>query len=60
MFALSRIFETEGVYLGEGGLSAEEVRDNWAKIADPAGQKAYFHGGEQVQKFMRKMSEKAG
>ena len=30
--------ETEGVYLGEGGLSVEEVRDNWAKITDPAGQ----------------------
>jgi NAD(P)-dependent dehydrogenase (short-subunit alcohol dehydrogenase family) len=60
VFALTRIYETEGVYLGEGGLSAEEVRDNWSKIEDPAGQKAYFMGGEQVQKFMRKMSEKVG
>ncbi len=25
VFALARIYETEGVYLGEGGLSAEEV-----------------------------------
>jgi NAD(P)-dependent dehydrogenase (short-subunit alcohol dehydrogenase family) len=55
-FALSRIVETEGVYLGEGGLSAEEVRDNWAKITDEAGQKAYFAGGEQGQKFFRKMA----
>jgi NAD(P)-dependent dehydrogenase (short-subunit alcohol dehydrogenase family) len=54
-FALSRIVETEGVYLGEGGLSVEEVRDNWAKIADPAGQQAYNAGGEQTQKFFRKM-----
>jgi NAD(P)-dependent dehydrogenase (short-subunit alcohol dehydrogenase family) len=53
-FALARIYETEGVYLGAGGLSAEEVRDNWAKIEDPAGQKAYFQGGEQPAKFMRK------
>src|SRR5246127_3154166 len=34
-FALARIVETEGVYLGDGGLSVEEVRDNWSKITDP-------------------------
>ena len=54
-FALSRIYETEGVYLGEGGLSVEEVRDNWDKIADPAGQQAYVNGGEQSGKFFRKL-----
>ena len=54
-FALSRIYETEGVYLGEGGLSVEEVRDNWAKIADPSGQQAYVNGGEQSGKFFRKL-----
>lgn len=56
VFALSRIIETEGVYLGEGGLSVEEVRDNWSKITDETGQKAYFAGGEQGQKFFRKMA----
>ncbi|MGZ8362723.1 MAG: SDR family oxidoreductase [Caulobacteraceae bacterium] len=55
VFALARLYETEGVYLGEGGLSAEEVRDNWDKIADPAGQQAYAGGQEQTQKFMRKV-----
>lgn len=55
-FALSRIYETEGVYLGEGGLSAEEVRDSWDQITAEAGQKAYFNGGEQGQKFFRKMA----
>ena len=35
--------------------SVEGVRDNWAKIADEAGAKAYFNGGEQTQKFFRKM-----
>ncbi|MFO1014846.1 MAG: SDR family NAD(P)-dependent oxidoreductase [Caulobacteraceae bacterium] len=54
-FALARIYETEGVYLGEGGLDAEEVRDNWAKITDEAGQKAYTQGGEQSQKLFRKL-----
>jgi NAD(P)-dependent dehydrogenase (short-subunit alcohol dehydrogenase family) len=55
-FALSRIYETEGVYLGEGGLSVEEVRDNWSKISDPEGQQAYQAGGEQSAKFFRKLS----
>jgi NAD(P)-dependent dehydrogenase (short-subunit alcohol dehydrogenase family) len=55
-FALSRIFETEGVYLGEGGLSVEEVAANWEKISNTEGQKAYFAGGEQGQKFFRKMA----
>jgi NAD(P)-dependent dehydrogenase (short-subunit alcohol dehydrogenase family) len=55
-YALARIYETEGIYLGEDGVSVEEVRDNWAKIADPTGQSAYFAGGEQTQKFFRRMT----
>ena len=54
-FALARVYETEGVYLGEGGLDAEEVRDNWTQITDEAGQKAYTQGGEQSQKLFRKL-----
>lgn len=53
-FALSRIVETEGVYLG-AGATVEAVRDNWAKITDEAGQKAYLNGGEQTGKFFRKL-----
>lgn len=56
VFAVARIYETEGVYLGAGGLSAEEVAANWSRIEDPAGQAAYFAGGEQTQKFMRLVS----
>lgn len=55
-FAMARIYETEGVYLGGGELSAEAVRDNWDKIADPQDQKAYFNGGEQGGKFFRKLA----
>jgi NAD(P)-dependent dehydrogenase (short-subunit alcohol dehydrogenase family) len=53
-FALSRIVETEGVYLGHEA-TVETVRDNWAKITDEAGQKAYVNGGEQTAKFFRKL-----
>ena len=57
VFSLARMYETEGVYLGAGGLSAEEIRDNWGKITDPAGEQAYAAGGEQTMKFIRKMQE---
>ncbi len=57
VFALARIFETEGVHLGEAALSAEAVRDNWGRIADEAGQKAYSFGAEQGGKIFRKLTE---
>ncbi|MGI9169194.1 MAG: SDR family NAD(P)-dependent oxidoreductase [Caulobacteraceae bacterium] len=53
-FALARIFETEGASLGDEA-SAEQVRDNWSRIADETGQKAYVTGGEQTQKVFRKL-----
>ncbi len=56
-FAVARMYETEGVNLGRQDLSAEKVRDNFARIADPVGQHLFINGGEQSQKFMRKMSE---
>lgn len=55
-FAMARIVETEGVFLAGSDLSVEGVRDHWAVIADEAGQKAYVTGGEQTQKFFRKMT----
>jgi NAD(P)-dependent dehydrogenase (short-subunit alcohol dehydrogenase family) len=54
VFAVAAMYETEGAYLGEGGLSAEEVRDNWAKISDTTGQQALHSAGEQTGKFVRK------
>jgi NAD(P)-dependent dehydrogenase (short-subunit alcohol dehydrogenase family) len=56
VFALARIWETDGVHLGTDGVSAEEVRDNWAKIESPVGQEHYEQGGGQTAKFMRKMA----
>ena len=53
-FAISRLIETEGAFLGQNAR-VEDVRDNWAKITDAAGQQAYVTGGEQSQKFFRKM-----
>jgi NAD(P)-dependent dehydrogenase (short-subunit alcohol dehydrogenase family) len=52
-FALARVVETEGLHLGHNALSAEAVRENWDAISDGAGE-AYFAGGEQAGKFIRK------
>jgi NAD(P)-dependent dehydrogenase (short-subunit alcohol dehydrogenase family) len=54
VFAVAKIFETEGAFLGEAP-SVEAVRDAWDQIAAEADQKAYFAGSEQGQKFFRKM-----
>jgi NAD(P)-dependent dehydrogenase (short-subunit alcohol dehydrogenase family) len=56
VFAVAKIYETDGICLKGDGISAEEVRDNWAKITDPAGHEAYDQGGGQTAKFMRKLS----
>ena len=56
-FALARIYETEGVYLGEqAGLRSRKVRDNWAtRSPTPPASRPTVNGGEQTQKFFRKM-----
>ena len=56
-FAVAAMYETEGVYLGEGGLSAEEVRDHWTQITDTTRQQALHSAGEQTGKFVRKATE---
>jgi NAD(P)-dependent dehydrogenase (short-subunit alcohol dehydrogenase family) len=53
VFALARIVETEGAYLG-ATASAEGVRDHWTQIENPEGAEAYGAGVLQTQKFLRK------
>jgi NAD(P)-dependent dehydrogenase (short-subunit alcohol dehydrogenase family) len=60
VFAVARIYETEGVWLGADGISAEEVAANWDRITDPTGQAAYAQGSEQGAKFFRVMSKGKG
>ena len=54
VFATAGIWETDGMAIKNA--TAEDVRDNWTKIADPAGQERYEMGGAQTAKFMRKLS----
>jgi NAD(P)-dependent dehydrogenase (short-subunit alcohol dehydrogenase family) len=55
-FAVAQLIESNGVFLGREGLTAEKVAENWARIADMTGAKPYFMGGEQTQKFFQRMS----
>ena len=54
VFALARIYETEGVNLN-ANLSAEGVRDAWSQISADEGQKAYATGAEQGAKIFRRL-----
>jgi NAD(P)-dependent dehydrogenase (short-subunit alcohol dehydrogenase family) len=53
-FALAGIYETEGVHLADDELSAEAIRDNWARIADPAGLRPYAGSNDEVNKLLAK------
>lgn len=53
VFAAARMEESEGVYLGREGLTAEKVAENWAKISDFSNAAPYFMGGEQTGKFFK-------
>ena len=56
VFALARIYETEGVNLN-ANLSAEGVRDAWDKISTDTGQQAYATGAEQGAKIFRRLQD---
>jgi NAD(P)-dependent dehydrogenase (short-subunit alcohol dehydrogenase family) len=58
VFALAQVIESNGVFLGQQNLTAEAVAENWGKITDMTGAKAYFMGGEQTGKFFERMSGK--
>lgn len=53
VFAAARMEESEGIYLGREGLTAEKVAENWAKISDFSNAAPYFMGGEQTGKFFK-------
>jgi predicted ATP-grasp superfamily ATP-dependent carboligase len=55
VFAVARIFETDGVFIPPAELSVEAVAAAWSRIEDSSKQEAYPNGGGQTQKFFRKM-----
>ncbi len=50
-FAVSRIYESPGIFLGSDA-TVDDVAANWEAIADPEGQVALASGGEQTGKFV--------
>ncbi len=58
VFSVAKIMESDGVYLGREGLTAEMVAENWDKISDMSEAKAFFMGGEQTGKFFEKATGK--
>jgi len=58
VFAAAQVVESDGVYVGRDGLTAEQVLENWDKITDFSNAKPFFMGGEQTGKFFEKASGK--
>lgn len=53
-YAVTHIYETEGIYLPPEAQTPEEVRRNFAAIDDPQGEKLFTAGFEQTNKFVEK------
>lgn len=50
-FAISRIYETQGLFLGRHA-TVDDVADNWSAIGNEAGQRMLTQGSEQTAKFV--------
>jgi len=59
-FAVSRIYETDGLWLPEDQQSPEGIAANWDKIYDNSGQKELAGAWEQTLKFVTKAAEAQG
>jgi NAD(P)-dependent dehydrogenase (short-subunit alcohol dehydrogenase family) len=57
-YALSRIWETEGVFLPEDERSPERIAELWSQISDNHGQQAYDNGAGQGAKFLGKAAKR--
>ncbi|MEY8842338.1 3-oxoacyl-ACP reductase, partial [Cribrihabitans sp. XS_ASV171] len=59
-FALTRIYETEGVELASGEITPEEVAASFAEISDPTDQVELSDAFGQTRKYARKAAEARG
>jgi len=51
-YSVSRLVESQGVWLPKDLQTAENILDNWDRIADHAGEQAMKNGGEHVMKMV--------
>ena len=59
-FAVTKVYETEGVAFQDEDNTPESVAEHFAAIADPNGQKELVQAFEQTQKYARKAGEARG
>lgn len=59
-FAVTRIYETEGLYLPEEERTPEGIAANWDNLLNPEGQKEIQSAGEQTVKFAKKAAAAKG
>ncbi|MFC3616550.1 SDR family NAD(P)-dependent oxidoreductase [Lutimaribacter marinistellae] len=59
-FAQTRIYETEGIELASGEITAEEVAASFAEISDPDEQAELHDAFSQTRKYARKAAEARG
>ena len=59
-YAVSKIYETEGVWLPEAEQTPEGIAAHWDEINDTSNQKQYTSGAEQTTKFLTKAAKGLG
>ncbi len=59
-FAVSKLYETEGVNFTPAELTAEAIATAWAEIDNPDGQRELQAGGEQSMKFAHQAATRQG
>lgn len=57
-YALTKVFETNGINLSEGNATAENVAAHWDAIASNDGMEEYTNGGQQGAKFLGRIANK--
>lgn len=57
-YALTKVFETQGINLSQGEQTAENVAAYWDTIASNDGMEEYTNGGQQGAKFLGRIANK--
>jgi NAD(P)-dependent dehydrogenase (short-subunit alcohol dehydrogenase family) len=57
-YALTKVFETQGINLSDGEQTAENVAAHWDAIASNEGMEEYTNGGQQGAKFLTRIANK--
>jgi len=57
VYSAAQIEEAEGAYLGNEGVSAEDVENAWEKITDFSNARPFFMGGEQTGKVFEMVTK---